>query len=128
MVQILDKSEIARNGDWNVGNCVLAVCHSILLHHHTSATVTGDHCHILPHLFPQGDHLTPASLGNLSYNPAPYHPLAGEHSYCTPLPPGGHFAPSLAVPLAADYFLMHKPCHYVPSPLKVIVLALSLPS
>lgn len=40
MVQILDKSEIARNGNWSVGNCVLAVCHSILLHHHTSATVT----------------------------------------------------------------------------------------
>ena len=41
LVQILEKSEIARNGNWSVGNCVLAVCYSILLHHHTSATVTG---------------------------------------------------------------------------------------
>lgn len=40
LVQILEKSEIARNGNWSVGNCVLAVCYSILLHHHTSATVT----------------------------------------------------------------------------------------
>ena len=40
-MQILEKSEIARNGNWSVGNCVLAVCYSILLHHHTSATVTG---------------------------------------------------------------------------------------
>jgi len=40
LVQILEKSEIARNGNWTVGNCVLAVCYSILLHHHTSATVT----------------------------------------------------------------------------------------
>ena len=85
MVQILDKSEIARNGNWSVGNCVLAVCHSILLHHHTSATVTGDHSYILPHLFPEGDHLTLPPFDNLFYKPPPftfpYQPLAGEHSY-----------------------------------------------
>jgi len=40
LVQILEKSEIACNGNWSVGNCVLTVCYSILLHHHTSATVT----------------------------------------------------------------------------------------
>ncbi|XP_078357955.1 AP-5 complex subunit beta-1-like isoform X2 [Oculina patagonica] len=40
LVQILEKSEITRNGNWTVGNCVLAVCYSVLLHHHSSATVT----------------------------------------------------------------------------------------
>lgn len=40
LVQILDKSEIARSGNWSIGNCVLAVCYSILLHHHTNTTVT----------------------------------------------------------------------------------------
>ncbi|KAJ7376201.1 endosomal transport [Desmophyllum pertusum] len=40
LVQILEKSEIARNGNWSVGNCILAVCYSVLLHHHSSATVT----------------------------------------------------------------------------------------
>ena len=43
LVQILEKSDIARNGNWTVGNCVLAVCYSVLLHHHSSATITGDH-------------------------------------------------------------------------------------
>jgi len=40
LVQILEKSDIARNGNWTVGNCVLAVCYSVLLHHHSSATIT----------------------------------------------------------------------------------------
>lgn len=43
LVQILEKSDIARNGNWTVGNCVLAVCYSVLLHHHSSATITGYH-------------------------------------------------------------------------------------
>ena len=43
LVQILEKSEIARNGNWSVGNCLLAVCYSVLLHHHSSATVTGEY-------------------------------------------------------------------------------------
>lgn len=40
LVEILDKSEVTRTGNWSVGNCVLAVCYSILLHHHTSSTIT----------------------------------------------------------------------------------------
>ncbi|RMX58686.1 hypothetical protein pdam_00019441, partial [Pocillopora damicornis] len=41
LIQILDKADIARKGDWTVGNCVLAVCYSILLHHNSSSTITG---------------------------------------------------------------------------------------
>lgn len=40
LIQILDKADIARKGDWTVGNCVLAVCYSILLHHNSSSTIT----------------------------------------------------------------------------------------
>lgn len=43
LIQILDKADIARKGDWTVGNCVLAVCYSILLHHNSSSTITGDY-------------------------------------------------------------------------------------
>ncbi|XP_048584513.1 AP-5 complex subunit beta-1 isoform X2 [Nematostella vectensis] len=37
--QILQSSEIAEIGDWIEGNCVLAVCHSILQHHDTGEVV-----------------------------------------------------------------------------------------
>lgn len=43
LIQILDKADIARKGDWTVGNCVLAVCYSILLHHNSSSTITGNY-------------------------------------------------------------------------------------
>jgi hypothetical protein len=39
--QILHVSEISIQGNWSLGNCILAVCHSILLHHDTRQVVRG---------------------------------------------------------------------------------------
>ena len=40
--QILTELENASTDFWQTGNCILAVCHSILLHHDTAKIIKGE--------------------------------------------------------------------------------------